>query len=102
MNQLLQWFFAPGIMITLVMSVVFSFKARREKAQNIRGLQTARMNISMGIMLKFIAGVQLLLSAESTIRIVIGALFLVLGIFNLFAGLRNHSIFRKRIAQDKI
>ncbi|MGI2295452.1 YtpI family protein [Paenibacillus sp. GXUN7292] len=102
MDQLLQWFFAPGIMITLVLSVVFSFKGRREQAQNIRGLHTARMNISMGIMLIFIAGVQLLLSAESTMRIVIGALFLVLGIFNLFAGLRNHSIFRKRIEQEKM
>jgi len=97
MDQIMQWVFAPVIMITLVLSVVFSFKGRREKNQNLRGLQTARMNISMGIMLIFIAGVQLLLSAESTVRIVIGALFLVLGVFNLFAGLRNHSIYRKRL-----
>ncbi|MNH47365.1 hypothetical protein D3C79_1105570 [compost metagenome] len=52
------------------------------------------MNISMGVMLIFIAFVQMFLAGESTLRIVIGAVFLVMGVFNLFAGLRNLSIYR--------
>lgn len=90
----MQWVFAPAIVITLALSVIFSFKARRASGQRSRGLHASRMNMSMGIMLVFIAGVQLLLSAQSTLRIIIGALFLVIGLFNLFAGLRNHSVYR--------
>lgn len=94
MDSLIQTVFAPGIIITLVLTVLFSYKSRRASDQRQRGLHASRMNISMGIMLLFIAGVQLLLSNESTARIVIGTLFLVIGLFNLFAGLRNHSIYR--------
>jgi hypothetical protein len=94
MDQLLQWVFAPCILITLVLSAVFSFQSRRSPDALARGRYGAKMNISMGAMLIFIAAVQLLLSAESTLRIVIGAVFLVLGAFNLFAGLRNLSAYR--------
>lgn len=94
MDQLLQWLFMPGIVISLAMSVMFSLKSRRGTDPKIRGVNAARMNISMGAMLMFIAMVQLFLSNESTVRIVIGALFLVIGVFNLFAGLRNLSFYR--------
>ncbi|WP_138752468.1 YtpI family protein [Paenibacillus sinopodophylli] len=93
MDQLLQWVFVPGILISLVLSAIFSFKSRRSSDARTRGLFSARMNISMGTMLMFIALVQLFLSGESTLRIVIGAIFLVLGVFNLFAGLRNLSVY---------
>jgi uncharacterized membrane protein HdeD (DUF308 family) len=94
MDQLMQWLLAPGILISLVFSVIFSFKSRRSADARMRGIYAARMNISMGVMLLIIALVQLFLSAESTLRIVIGAFFLVLGVFNLFAGLRNLSLYR--------
>lgn len=94
MDQLLQWLLAPGIFISLVCSVVFSFKSRRAKDGRTKGIYAARMNISMGVMLMFIALVQLFLAGESTARIVIGAVFLVLGVFNLFAGLRNLGLYR--------
>ncbi|MGM0880053.1 MAG: YtpI family protein [Bacillota bacterium] len=94
MDQLIQWLLAPGILISLVFSVIFSFKSRRSTDARMRGIYAARMNICMGVMLLIIALVQLFLSAESTLRIVIGALFMVLGVFNLFAGLRNLSLYR--------
>ncbi|MGO4371374.1 YtpI family protein [Paenibacillus sp. 2TAB19] len=94
MDQLLQWLLLPCILITLVLSVVFSLKSRRGTDAKLRGMNAAKMNISMGVMLMFIALVQLFLSNESTVRIVIGSLFLVLGVFNLFAGLRNLSVYR--------
>ncbi len=93
MDQLMQWLFAPAIMIALICSAWYSVKSRRAQDGYDRGIFRAKMNISMGCMLVFIALVQLFLSAESTLRIVIGAIFLVLGVFNLFAGLRNLSIF---------
>lgn len=94
MDQLIQWLLAPGILISLVFSVIFSLKSRRSADARLRGIYAARMNICMGLMLLIIALVQLFLSAESTLRIVIGAMFMVLGVFNLFAGLRNLSLYR--------
>lgn len=52
----------------------------------------------MGMMLIFISFIQLLLSNESTLRIVLGALFLVLGLFNVFAGLRNLIFYQRKEA----
>jgi multisubunit Na+/H+ antiporter MnhG subunit len=101
MDQLMQWLFAPAIMISLVCSATYSIKSRRAKDTYQRGIFGAKMNISMGAMLVFIALVQLFLSAESTLRIVIGAIFLVLGVFNLFAGLRNLSLFRAAKAKSR-
>ncbi|WP_424768069.1 YtpI family protein [Paenibacillus sp. sgz302251] len=94
MDQLMQWVLAPGIFLTLVLSVTYSFKSRRTKDKRERGILAAKTNICMGLMLLFIALVQLFLSGESTLRIVIGAVFMVLGLFNLFAGLRNLGLFR--------
>ncbi|MFF2888848.1 YtpI family protein [Paenibacillus sp. NPDC057967] len=101
MDQLLQWLLFPGILITLALSTVFSFKSRRATDPRTRGIQAARMNISMGGMLLFIAAVQLFLSAESTLRIVIGAIFIVIGLFNLFAGIRNLSVYRSMAASEQ-
>ncbi|WP_042164989.1 YtpI family protein [Paenibacillus gorillae] len=94
MDSIIQFVFAPCIIISLALTVLFSFRSRRAPDARARGLNASRMNISMGAMLIFIAAVQLFLSNESTARIVIGSIFLVLGLFNLFAGLRNHSIYR--------
>lgn len=94
MDQLMQWLLAPGIFFTLVLSAIFSFKSRRSADARTRGIFTARMNVSMGVMLLLIAAVQLFMSGESTLRIVIGAVFMLLGVFNLFAGLRNLSAYR--------
>jgi len=52
------------------------------------------MNIAMGVMLILLALIQMLLFAGSTLRVIVGAVFLLLGLFNLFAGLRNHSVYR--------
>jgi uncharacterized membrane protein HdeD (DUF308 family) len=95
LDQLLQWLLVPGILISLVFSAVFSFKSRRSSDARTRAVFAARMNISMGAMMLFIALVQLFLSGESTLRIVIGAIFLVIGVFNLFAGLRNLSLYSR-------
>jgi len=96
MDQFLQWVMAPAIILSLLFSVIYSFKMRRATDPQVRGINGSKMNISMGIMLLFISAVQLLLSNESTLRIIIGSLFLVIGVFNLFAGLRNLSFYRTR------
>ncbi|EXX91594.1 hypothetical protein BG53_09410 [Paenibacillus darwinianus] len=93
---ILQWLLAGGILLTLLLTVFYSYKARRNADGRLRGLYAARTNICMGFMLVFMSLMQMVLFSGSSLRIVIGAVFLLLGLFNLFAGLKNHSLFRSR------
>jgi uncharacterized membrane protein HdeD (DUF308 family) len=91
MVNILQWVLGALIIVTSILSVRYSFRARRATDRRLRGLYSSRMNISMGIMLIFISLIQMFLFSGSTLRVVVGALFLIIGLFNLFAGMRNHS-----------
>jgi hypothetical protein len=87
--------FYAAIALSCVLSVVFSFRSRRATDPKARGLNAARMNLSMGALLILAALVQIVLFEPDTVRIIIGTLFLLLGLFNLFAGLRNHGRFSR-------
>ncbi|WP_274652254.1 YtpI family protein [Paenibacillus humicola] len=90
----LHWVLLILICLLSVGSVYFSFKSRRLSDARLRGLNAARMNICMGFMLVLIALFFMLAYSGSTLKVIVGALFIVLGLFNLFAGLRNHSVYR--------
>jgi hypothetical protein len=89
----LQTFLIIVILAALCASVYFSFRYRTMKSPKGRGLNAANMNISMGIMLIAISGVQLLLFTGSTLRVIVGLVMFLLGLFNLFAGIRNRSVY---------
>lgn len=100
MIPILTWALAVLILVTAALSAVNSFTARRTTDPVLRGLLTARMNINMGLMLVSIAFIQMLLYSGSSLRVVVGAVFILLGLFNLFAGLRNRAHF-KRLSQQQ-
>ncbi|UJF34725.1 YtpI family protein [Paenibacillus hexagrammi] len=83
------------ILITLVCSVYFSIRSRRAADVRMRGLYASRMNISMGLMLAVIAVTQLFFFQDSSFRRIFGTVCLLLGLFNLFAGIRNHGHFER-------
>jgi len=87
--------FYAAIAITCVLSVVFSFRSRRATDPKQRGLNAARMNLSMGALLILASLVQFLLFEPDTARTIVGALFLLVGTFNLFAGFRNYGHFSR-------
>ncbi|MFE5318809.1 YtpI family protein [Paenibacillus sp. NPDC056579] len=84
------------IVLTLLVSLFYSFKSRRSQDPKLRGLYASRMNIAMGIMLIIIAVSQLFFFTDSNTRRVFGVVCFLLGMFNLFAGLRNHSYFTRQ------
>lgn len=86
------------LIVSSVCSIVFSIKSRRSLDARIRGLSQAKMNISMGFMLIVLALIQMLMFSGSTVRVVVGALFMVLGAFNIFAGIRNYGLISRRSA----
>jgi len=90
---------AVFIFISLLFSIFYSVRSRQMKEPVKKGIIGGKLNISMGAMLVFISAVQLLNSNESTLRIILGAIFLLLGLFNLFAGLRNYSFYRNKEQQ---
>ncbi|UKS24341.1 YtpI family protein [Paenibacillus sp. HWE-109] len=81
------------ICLMLALSVYFSFRSRREQDVTKRGLYSARMNICMGLMLILIAVTQIFFFSESSFRRIFGTVLVLLGVFNVFAGIRNHGHF---------
>lgn len=95
MVNVLLWVFGLIIMLSSISSAIYSVRSRRSTDARLRGLYAARMNMSMGIMLIFIALIQMFMFSGSSIRVVVGSLFILLGIFNLFAGLRSNSYYNR-------
>jgi hypothetical protein len=93
--QTIQTVLFAFIIITLVISVYCSFRYRRSVDPKQRGLWSSRMNIMMGVMLIAISVTQLFFFVDSNTRRVFGTICLLLGLFNLFAGIRNYGFFSR-------
>ncbi|RCX17299.1 YtpI-like protein [Fontibacillus phaseoli] len=85
-----------ALIVSSLCAIFFSVKSRRSLDARVRGISQAKMNISMGFMLIVLAIIQMFMFSGSTVRVVVGALFMVLGAFNIFAGIRNLGIFSRR------
>jgi len=95
MMQWLQGALTFVFFFSLFGSVYFSIRYRRQQSRKARGIDAARMNMSMGVMLISISFIQLFLFTGSSVRVVVGAVMLLLGLFNLFAGIRNHGVYSR-------
>lgn len=84
------------ILLSLLSTVFYSFRSRTQKDAYLRGLLAAKMNISMGFMLVAMALLQIFLFEANTIRTILGIIFLLLGLFNFFSGVRNHMHYRSQ------
>lgn len=82
------------VSIFLLLSVVYSFRYRRQQDLRQRGFYAARMNISMGLLLIFLALSQFVLFETNKVRFALGLVFLLLGLFNFFSGLRSQAFYR--------
>ncbi|MEX1029300.1 MAG: YtpI family protein [Paenibacillaceae bacterium] len=85
-----------GFIIAFSFTIYYSVKFRRERKPDHRGLLQAKQNISMGFLLVLMALYPLFVTSGS-IGVVIGTLFLLIGLFNLFAGIRNRSVYQARL-----
>lgn len=85
------------VAILLAFSFYYSFKTRRQTDPAKRGLLQAKQNVAMGLMLTVLSVYPLYLVPGSTVRLLVGALFLLVGLFNLFAGIRNYAVYKSRV-----
>lgn len=86
-------------LVALGSSVFYSFHYRRQRDPAAKGLSAAKMNISMGLLLLLFAVMQVAFFEMSSLRMVIGTLFALVGLFNLFAGLKNRSYFQSQMSK---
>jgi hypothetical protein len=84
------------IIISLVFSVFYSYRYRTQADPIRKGLFAAKMNIAMGFMLVAMALLQIFLFEANTMRTLLGIVFLLMGLFNFFSGVRNHLFFRAK------
>ncbi|GAB2723018.1 YtpI family protein [Paenibacillus thermoaerophilus] len=85
-----------GLLLAITcVSVYFSIRTRRLKGRKARGLSAAKTNISMGIMLIFAAVTLLFLFVDTGTRRTVATVFLIIGVFNLYAGLRSYSAYMR-------
>lgn len=88
------------VVASTCLSVYFSYKSRKTADVKLRGLYAARLNINMGLMLVFISILLLVMFSGSSVRVVVSALFFLLGLFNLFVGMKNHSHYNRLLRQQ--
>lgn len=92
--QYIMYFLAVS---TAGMSVFYIIKSKRRTLDKTeRGLYDARKNMAMGAMLLCFGSIQLFLHTfDSWFRVGVGFVFLLVGFFNLFAGIRSHAYYSR-------
>jgi hypothetical protein len=91
---ILNWLLLICIFASLVLSVIFSTKSHRAKAPEVRAHNACWMNIWMGILLILGGLFFQLFFTGSTLKVVIFAIMLLVGLFNLVAGVRQLILMR--------
>lgn len=81
--------------IAMICSALNSIRSRRTPDPNIAGLYRSWTNIWMGCMLIVLALILMFVFTGSTLSVVVEALFLVMGAYNVFAGIRNRSYYAR-------
>ncbi|MNW13703.1 hypothetical protein D3C71_2117280 [compost metagenome] len=76
-------------------AAVFSFSSRRAADPQEKGRRRSIMNILLGAMLVTLSLMSMFLFRGSTISIIVEALFLVIGAFNIFSGLRSYGYYSR-------
>jgi glucose uptake protein GlcU len=94
MLTVFSFFLTAVILISMVLAIFYSYRYRSQTDAIKRGAFAAKMNISMGFMLVFMAILQIFMFEANTMRTILGIVFLLMGLFNFFSGVRNHMYYK--------
>ncbi|WP_082350909.1 YtpI family protein [Paenibacillus xylanivorans] len=81
--------------LAMVCSALNSIRSHRATDPIATGLYRSWTNIWMGSMLVILALILMFVFTGSTLSVVVEALFLIMGAYNVFAGLRNRSYYAR-------
>lgn len=83
------------LVLSVIAAALYSIRARRTADPADRGIYMSMMNIYMGMMLISLSLVCMFLFSGSTPAVIVEAVFLVLGAFNIFAGIRSRTYYSR-------
>lgn len=91
------WIVYSLIILQLIITVYYSFRARRQADPLKRGLYFARMNIMIGVLFITLSLAQLFGTPYNFLLIGFAILVLLVGLYNLFVGIRNHGVYTRML-----
>lgn len=84
------------LVISCIAAALSSIRARKMPDPIDRGIFHGVKNISMGIMLVALSFIAMLMFRGSTPAVIVEAVFIILGAFNIFAGIRSTSYYTRQ------
>jgi uncharacterized membrane protein len=89
------------LVIFVIGAAVFSLSSRRALNPQDKGLKRSVMNVMLGAMLVTLSLISMFLFRGSTVNIIVEAAFLLIGVFNIFSGLRSYSYYSRSRRQEQ-
>ncbi|WP_339802075.1 YtpI family protein [Paenibacillus sp. FSL R5-0744] len=89
------------LVIFVIGAAVFSLSSRRALNPQDKGLKRSVMNVMLGAMLVTLSLISMFLFRGSTVNIIVEAAFLLIGVFNIFSGLRSYSYYSRSRNQEQ-
>ncbi|MNP09595.1 hypothetical protein D3C76_1017080 [compost metagenome] len=81
--------------VAMVFAALNSIRSHRSSDAASAGLYRSWTNIWMGGMLVVLALILMFVFTGSTLSVIVEALFLIMGAYNVFAGIRNRSYYAR-------
>lgn len=95
MIMLIKYLLFILLIVFVIGAAVYSFSSRRASNPRDKGLKRSVMNVLLGAMLVTLALMSMFLFHGSTVNIIVEAVFLVIGAFNIFSGLRSYGYYNR-------
>ncbi|AIQ34835.1 MULTISPECIES: YtpI family protein [Paenibacillus] len=89
------------LVVFVIGAAVYSLSSRRALNPRVKGLKRSVMNVMLGAMLVTLSLISMFLFRGSTVNIIVEAAFLLIGVFNIFSGLRSYSYYSRSQEQHQ-
>jgi hypothetical protein len=90
------------LLIELAVTVYYSIRGRRSRDILQRAIFFARMNIMIGVLFLTMSFAQLFTTSYNQWLIMFAIVVMIIGLFNLFVGIRNHGIYTRLSKTEKL
>ncbi|WP_342565344.1 YtpI family protein [Paenibacillus sp. FSL R7-0345] len=95
MIMLIKYLLFILLVIFMIGAAVYSLTSRRTPDPLEKGRRRSIMNVLLGAMLVTLSLMSMFLFRGSTPSVIVEALFLVIGAFNIFSGLRSYGYYSR-------
>ncbi|KUP21151.1 YtpI family protein [Paenibacillus sp. DMB5] len=83
------------LVVFMIGAAAYSLSSRRTSDTQEKGRRRSIMNVLLGAMLVTLSLMSMFLFRGSTLSVIVEAVFLVIGAFNIFSGLRSYGYYSR-------